>query len=97
MLCPLVGSGSFPFEVKIERDTILNMNFSLIVSYHWNQKINNKGSQGGGGSWSQLSWNHSPHLPFWRCCGNSLLGKLHQSKKVEHGLKLETENNVYCT
>lgn len=51
----------------------------------------------GGGSWSQLSWNHSSHLPFRRCRGNSLLGKLHQSKKVEHGLKLETANNVYCT
>lgn len=46
----------------------------------------------GGGS--QLSWSHSPRLPFWCCRGNNLLGKLHQSEKVEHGLKLETEYNV---
>lgn len=43
----------------------------------------------GGGSWSQLSWNHGPHLPFRCCRGNNLLVKLHQSEKVEHGLKLE--------
>lgn len=31
---------------------------------------------------------------FWCCRGNNLQGKLHQSEKVEHGLKLEMENNV---
>lgn len=46
----------------------------------------------GGGS--QLSWSHSPRLPLWCCRGNNLLGKLHQSEKVEHGLKLETECNA---
>lgn len=42
----------------------------------------------GGGS--QLSWSHSPRLSFLCCRGNNLLGKMHQSEKVEHGLKLET-------
>ena len=41
--------------------------------------------------WSQLSWNRSPRLPFWCCRGNNLLGKPHHSEKVEHGLKLETQ------
>lgn len=78
-------------EVKIPRDPAIKMSCSLI-SQHWNYGANNKGGQGGGGS--QLSWSHSPRLPFWCCHGNNLLGKLRQSEKVEHGLKLEMENNV---
>lgn len=73
-------------KVKIPRDPAIKMSCSLI-SQHWNCGANNKGGQGGGGS--QLSWSHSPRLPFWCCRGNNLLGTLRHSEKVEHGLKLE--------